>query len=1274
MGMSLVGSHENGVLGIAYSQAYRYLCSIGYESAAYLWVTNMRQHKMPLIDHSTPHKATFSGVLAVPDSPEILTADAKGYVKLWDVRTFKCVQTFLMGWSPKEAYPPPVAHFSLCYAAATNTLVTTDRRRVCLHDQLDATGDGKSDGEGVSLVLYNGTQKAFLTVSGRDLKIWELSQGCLTAHLTNVTNSDITCMTQDDYGRRIYLGTQDGSLTCRIFHTAELLYDYDTDSRHAGEVLSIVYYSNRDALVSSAADGTVLYHSNKDAGKGCINLTLSLKQELIAENLRTAVSPALALLAIAGSRIVLFRDLTNPKRPLSELDLRPSGTSWSLLASDGNPPHPSQIRKSEIVSLSFLGSRPVLAVSLSCGRILLFSTRPLSRMMETSGGRTDGAPVMLIRWGNSLPWHHQLAAGRRQIASALQDGVMLEKKREVHDERPRESIARNSAEMQSVEESPNKVSTPLLATRPLRSSPESAEVQNKAASRVVLNHAEAERQWLSRKRECFQYQARHPAVGCLAYDEASCILWTGDALGYVGAWDLSVPFDFYGLIPMTYPVRLNPDGTMPPSVFVDSKKVLSSDTVDNVPVLRSWRAHHDDVVSLSFHPPTGNLITSGGDRRVLIWHATGILLSELAYSVRYSVYNACDGMFEPEPVLSPGEEGSVLSPKLLSQAVLLEDNPPGTCSRPVTRALLMEHVGKEPGNALKILRSLEMDSKWGYREMRENDVLETLAVASEAGLRRAVAGSADPFAPASVLSSLRNTHVVAKSLFEPSTVTCPPGTLTGEQQIVNTLQTLADHYLGVCEMMAAPDSPDSGPREKTQQRTSRIGFDGAKKSDLKEKGSFDWGDDLVDAVGGRVGALATAFRQRLSHAEELHEKVSERQFEDAEGRHETSLDLQWVSRRKGDPLVALQSELRNRARERAHSRAWWSVIKKDSKTGAGKKHDVLYQSSATAIPFRRQNTVPLPAKTPSAFPPPAPKAVLCFRLRNIRDGNENSTATVCLPVFESLTGVLAVFTLASAVVACCCVKSKLTAAHKAKHNEKTSFSREGFSPAFVDPRCAVQTGTVTVVRGQGIPVDNADSDAEMRAESNSACRRLFGAKENREIVAELQTSGNATGSSVRRRVGKSKQVIEQWLQDSATCGVAKGISSAGSRIYSVPPQAILSATSRACAEKQGVCLTHRGHIEPVRSARPSTARPQRLPAVGDVFAGAKCRHHEKNIHPRKRPATSLKAWPATSAYLAATLVPQPPEQIDAFGARPLSARPQTALIAQRCSFFARDDG
>lgn len=84
-----LSGHTKGVLGMSYHANYHALISCAYEHHALVWnpysggmICQLKGHFNPLI-----------GVQAVPQSPQIITADSGGVVKIWDIRTYTCVQT-----------------------------------------------------------------------------------------------------------------------------------------------------------------------------------------------------------------------------------------------------------------------------------------------------------------------------------------------------------------------------------------------------------------------------------------------------------------------------------------------------------------------------------------------------------------------------------------------------------------------------------------------------------------------------------------------------------------------------------------------------------------------------------------------------------------------------------------------------------------------------------------------------------------------------------------------------------------------------------------------------------------------------------------------------------------------------------------------------------------------------------------------------------------------------------------------------------------------------
>ena len=66
------------------------LVSAGLDHDAYIWNTYVSTNIFLLRGHNHP----LVGVKCLPSSPQIITADISGMIKVWDVRNFLCMQTF----------------------------------------------------------------------------------------------------------------------------------------------------------------------------------------------------------------------------------------------------------------------------------------------------------------------------------------------------------------------------------------------------------------------------------------------------------------------------------------------------------------------------------------------------------------------------------------------------------------------------------------------------------------------------------------------------------------------------------------------------------------------------------------------------------------------------------------------------------------------------------------------------------------------------------------------------------------------------------------------------------------------------------------------------------------------------------------------------------------------------------------------------------------------------------------------------------------------------
>jgi WD40 repeat protein len=82
--------HKKGVFDLTYSSDYHLLFSCGFEQDACVWSPFVNSCVFKL----KGHRSSLVGCCAIEGTPEVITGDSSGVFKLWDVRTFECIQTF----------------------------------------------------------------------------------------------------------------------------------------------------------------------------------------------------------------------------------------------------------------------------------------------------------------------------------------------------------------------------------------------------------------------------------------------------------------------------------------------------------------------------------------------------------------------------------------------------------------------------------------------------------------------------------------------------------------------------------------------------------------------------------------------------------------------------------------------------------------------------------------------------------------------------------------------------------------------------------------------------------------------------------------------------------------------------------------------------------------------------------------------------------------------------------------------------------------------------
>jgi len=243
--------HKKGTFSLAYSMDYHCLLTAGLDQEALVW--NPYVERVPIF-RLKGHTHALCGVSVVPGTPQILSADVAGTFRLWDMRSFRCVQSFggnettLNDLNTFCTMPP---HHRLAAGAS----------RVILHDYMDEWGgESVTDTGGVTDALYNPNAGEFYTVSKRTVKAWNANTGVLYKVLRDITQDEITAACISDNGRKIYLGDAKGRVKSHGLNNGVVLSVFD---QHPTDISCLDIWKGTNNLFSSSWDGTVKIHSDE---------------------------------------------------------------------------------------------------------------------------------------------------------------------------------------------------------------------------------------------------------------------------------------------------------------------------------------------------------------------------------------------------------------------------------------------------------------------------------------------------------------------------------------------------------------------------------------------------------------------------------------------------------------------------------------------------------------------------------------------------------------------------------------------------------------------------------------------------------------------------------------------------------------------------------------------------------------------------------------------------------------------------------------------------
>eukprot|EP00759_Apiculatamorpha_spiralis_P021308 PhF_6_TR26213/c0_g1_i1/m.37360 len=228
-----MNAHKNVVRGIAYNSQYDFLASIGDDPTPTCWVVSLPRTSFTFRDDNDPHRHPVLGIYSLADSPYLVTGDADATFKVWDVRTFRCVQHIPY---PAHASGGPSME-SFTFAESSGRLVGPGKRLVVLEYTAPELKTSTHNTI-VRGVLYLKDQ--VVTWSTEDVKSWNIIDGSAIRIIRPELSEgeEISAVCLDETGYRCFVGTSYGALSSMLFSSGTI---QQTFPKQRGEITHLSY-------------------------------------------------------------------------------------------------------------------------------------------------------------------------------------------------------------------------------------------------------------------------------------------------------------------------------------------------------------------------------------------------------------------------------------------------------------------------------------------------------------------------------------------------------------------------------------------------------------------------------------------------------------------------------------------------------------------------------------------------------------------------------------------------------------------------------------------------------------------------------------------------------------------------------------------------------------------------------------------------------------------------------------------------------------------------
>lgn len=246
--------HSKGVLSLAFNTEYRLLFSAGFDHNICVWNPYINTVAFTIEGHNS----SLVGVKVIPDSPQVISADIEGWVKIWDIRNLGCVQTFNVEEN-ETGYRFNLADF--LYLPKQQRLAFGGKKLI-FYDYDRNHGPTLVDDQLPLSAFYSPYYKVILTPTNQRVKVWNALSGRLSNIYGGTQQGEISYVDMDQLQKRIFVGDSMGVTLVYNIKNGALI---KTLAEHPSEITYITScFSKSWQLIMTFSSGMIIMHEDSE--------------------------------------------------------------------------------------------------------------------------------------------------------------------------------------------------------------------------------------------------------------------------------------------------------------------------------------------------------------------------------------------------------------------------------------------------------------------------------------------------------------------------------------------------------------------------------------------------------------------------------------------------------------------------------------------------------------------------------------------------------------------------------------------------------------------------------------------------------------------------------------------------------------------------------------------------------------------------------------------------------------------------------------------------